>query len=395
MIDAFLKNHFPIVSCVRNFFFPLLMLLLKPKISRHNIFFKKVTFWSRMSEAVSYNIKQEYCEQNLNYAGSNEIKDPVPNSEIKIIDYQIISDRGEDRLVFDLINAPPSHANALRRTLLSSVPSIAIDVVGMLDNTGVMPDEVLCHRLGLIPINFDPHFLEFPEEGNPIGDDSNDEKRVLLFGLHVKGGEGPAPDLSNVDASMEGELPPIYIPGSLEEPGVVLSSHLIWMPFEGQIEAFKDAKCLPAPLHDDIPLTKIIPGQEIHLYCRAIKGIGSDHAKFQPVCTAFYRLVPNIKIYTEDREEQEEISKKCHVGVFEFEGNGEFKVNERKCTSCRECIRDPMVGQFIDLGKKANHYEFTVESVGVQTAPELVGEALQIIANRCDELTYAIAEATQ
>ena len=354
-----------------------------------------MTDWSKMSEEVSFNIKQEYCEQNLNYPGSSEIHDPVPKSKIEIINYEVISDRGEDRLVFDLIDTPPSHANALRRTLLSSVPSVAIDIVGMLNNTGVMPDEVLCHRLGLVPINFDPHFLEFPEEGNPIGDESNDEKRVILFGLHVKGGEGPAPDLSNVDASMEGELPPIYIPGTLQEPGEVLSSHLVWMPFEGQMEAFKDAKNFPMPLHDDIPLTKIIPGQEIHLYCRAIKGIGSDHAKFSPVCTAFYRLVPSVKVYTDDQEDLEHIKDSCHVGVFEIDGNGKFQINERKCTSCRECIRHNQTKEFVQLGKKANHYEFTVESVGVQPAYQLVQEALEIIAHRCDELKEAIAAATQ
>ena len=351
-----------------------------------------------MSEEVSYIAKEEYCEQNLSVAGATEIHEAVPQSSIQIISYEKLSDKGEDRLVFDLVNAPASHANALRRTLLSSVPSVAIDVVGMLNNTGVMPDEVLCHRLGLVPINFDPHFLEFPEEGKPIQDDSNDTSRVLLFGLHVKGGEGPEPDLSQVDASMENELPPIYIPGTLENPGVVMSSHLIWMPFEGQVEQFKDAKNYPEPLHPDIPLTKIIPGQEIHLYCRAIKGIGSDHAKFQPVCTAFYRLVPDIKVNTEGKDVQKKLQKlvdTCHVGVFSFDANGEFNIDERKCTTCRECIRNVSLAKRVQLGKKANHYEFTVESVGVQTAPELVKEALEIISNRCDQLKEAIDAATQ
>jgi DNA-directed RNA polymerase I and III subunit RPAC1 len=351
-----------------------------------------------MSEDVSFIVKEEYCEQNLSVAGATEIREAVPNSSIQIISYEKITEKGEDRLVFDLLNAPASHANALRRTLLSSVPSVAIEVVGVLNNTGVMPDEVLCHRLGLVPINFDPHLVEFPEIDNPIQDDSNDSSRVLLFGLHVKGGEGPEPDLSNVDASMENELPPIYIPGSLESPGVVTSAYLVWMPFEGQVEQFKDAKNLPAPLYDDIPLTKIIPGQEIHLYCRAIKGIGSDHAKFQPVCTAFYRLIPDVKVDTEGKDAKKKLQRlvdTCHVGVFSFDSKGEFNIDERKCTTCRECIRNPTLAKRVRLGKKANHYEFTVESVGVQSAPELVREALEIISNRCDQLKEAVDDAIQ
>jgi DNA-directed RNA polymerase I and III subunit RPAC1 len=52
---------------------------------------------------------------------------------------------------------------------------------------------------------------------------------------------------------------------------------------------FPDQKTFPdvIPLYDDILLTKILPGQEIHLYCRAINRIGSDHAKFSHVAIAF------------------------------------------------------------------------------------------------------------
>ena len=38
-------------------------------------------------------------------------------------------------------------------------------------------------------------------------------------------------------------------------------------------------------------------GMEIELHCH--KGIGKDHAKFSPVCTAFYRLLPIIKLHKE------------------------------------------------------------------------------------------------
>ncbi|EAY04893.1 RNA polymerase Rpb3/Rpb11 dimerization domain containing protein [Trichomonas vaginalis G3] len=333
-----------------------------------------------------FSVQEKYCQQ---IPGASEIHDPVPQSKIEIISYEQLAETGEDRLVFDLTNAPASHANALRRTLLASVPSIAIELVGMLDNTGVMPDEVLCHRLGLIPINADPSLLDYPKQ--KIEDKSSDPNEVLLFGLHVIGGRGPTPDLSNVDASMEENLPPTYIDGSIENPGEILSSHLVWMPYEGQREKFGNV----APLHADIPITKILPGQTIHLYCRAIKGIGSDHAKFQPVCTAFYRLVPSIQVKDEinsSEKKQQKLISKCPMGVFDIEDSKLVVRSPRKCTTCRECIRNPSLAHYVSLGKEANHYEFTVESVGVRPAYVLVKEALQILQNRCDEFTEVITD---
>ena len=54
--------------------------------------------------------------------------------------------------------------------------------------------------------------------------------------------------------------------------------------------------------HDDFNITFMFcfrprQGMEIELHCH--KGIGKDHAKFSPVCTAFYRLLPIIKLHKE------------------------------------------------------------------------------------------------
>ena len=44
----------------------------------------------------------------------------------------------------------------------------------------------------------------------------------------------------------------------------------------------------------DILLLKLRPGQEIEVECHAVKGIGKTHAKWSPVATAFYRLLPEV-----------------------------------------------------------------------------------------------------
>ena len=342
-------------------------------------------------EESGYQLKEDAVvrtEFNVEYGS-------VPESSIRIINYERLSDEPghyEDRLVFDLINAPASHANALRRTLLSRVPSVAIEGVGILDNTGVMPDEILCHRLGLLPIAVNPGKLDYPAHPSDVCDSYNDPGRVLLFGLNIICGEGPEANYEGARSDWEGSLPPCYT----GPDGMVYSKDLVWLPFPGQEEIFPEGV---RPLHLDIPLTQLRPGQQIHLYCRAIKGIGADHAKFSPVCTAFYRLVPIVEL-TQPRIfgiKASYIHSVCHQGVFDLEDGVLKVVDPRNCTSCRECIRENEENKdgknqpLIKLGKQLGVYEFTVESVGVHPAPVLVEEAFAILALRCEEIIGKIS----
>lgn len=69
---------------------------------------------------------------------------------------------------FDLIGVPPAFANAFRRLMLSEVPSMAIEKVMIKNNTSIIQDEVLAHRLGLIPLKADPRLFEYRPQGNLI-----------------------------------------------------------------------------------------------------------------------------------------------------------------------------------------------------------------------------------
>lgn len=61
-----------------------------------------------------------------------------------------------DRIEFDLVGLDASIANALRRTLMAEVPTVAIESVYVWNNTSIVVDEVLSHRLGLVPLKVDP-----------------------------------------------------------------------------------------------------------------------------------------------------------------------------------------------------------------------------------------------
>jgi DNA-directed RNA polymerase alpha subunit len=46
------------------------------------------------------------------------------------------------------------------------------------------------------------------------------------------------------------------------------------------------------PVHDDIVLAKLRPGQRIEFEAHCRRGVGKDHTKYSPVATASYRLLP-------------------------------------------------------------------------------------------------------
>ncbi|CDJ56202.1 DNA-directed RNA polymerases I and III subunit RPAC1, putative [Eimeria maxima] len=94
---------------------------------------------------------------------------------------------------------------------------------------------------------------------------------------------------------------------------------LVWIPFsERQKQKFINDP--PHPVHPDILITKLRPGQEIELYGYLEKGLGKTHAKWSPVATAVYRLEPEFVFNTPIKgEEAKELKELCPMGVFDIE----------------------------------------------------------------------------
>ena len=62
----------------------------------------------------------------------------------------------------------------------------------------------------------------------------------------------------------------------------------------------------------------------------------------------------------------------------------------RKCTMCRECIRHPGWQHLVELRRKNEHFEFSVESAGQFPAAMIVKRALRVLARKCSTVVAAL-----
>jgi DNA-directed RNA polymerase I and III subunit RPAC1 len=236
----------------------------------------------------------------------------------------------ENEMEFDMVGIDAAIANAFRRILLSEVPTMAIEKVFMYNNTSIIQDEVLAHRLGLIPIHANPDKFDYPSASDDTKEGEGGEKDTIVFTLNVKCSKNPRVPRGATN------------PDDLYLHSKVTSADLKWTPIGRQPEMFRTDDI--RPVHDDILIAKLRPGQEINLKAICVKGIGQDHAKFSPVCTASYRLLPEIVLTEPVLGDRAERLATCFspgvIVVDEMDGVKQAKVaNPRLDTCSREVLR--------------------------------------------------------
>lgn len=93
----------------------------------------------------------------------------------------------DDYAKFELRDTDASVANALRRVMISEVPTIAIDLVEIEVNSSVLNDEFLAHRLGLIPLTSERAMsMRFSRDCDACDGDGQCEFCSVEFHLRAK-----------------------------------------------------------------------------------------------------------------------------------------------------------------------------------------------------------------
>ncbi|CAH6720712.1 DNA-directed RNA polymerases I and III subunit RPAC1 [[Candida] jaroonii] len=273
---------------------------------------------------------------------------------------------------FDLINIDTSIANAFRRIMIAEVPSVAAETIYIFNNTSVIQDEVLSHRIGLIPLKVDPDVLTWVDPSLDEKDRHTDENTIVLS-LDVTCTHNPNAPEGSTD------------PKELYRNAHIYAKDLKFEPQGRQIEIFKGRPVVAAD--PDILLAKLRPGQEIHLRAHCILGVGSDHAKFSPVSTASYRLMPVIDIKEPITGQEAKKFQKCFPsGVIGIKNDQAVVENPRKDTVSREVLRHPEFEGKVKLGRKRDHFIFNVESTGAMPPDEIFIKSIRVLKSKADQL---------
>jgi DNA-directed RNA polymerase subunit D len=150
---------------------------------------------------------------------------------------EIVS-KDERKISIKLKGIPLQYANALRRLCLNGIPVFAIDTVDVIENSSVLPDEGLAHRLGLVPLKTDLSRFNEPAKCDCQSETGCSNCKVML----------------------------VLDSGDTDVSKAVLTDELT------------SEDDLVKPISDKIPIVQLAPGQRVKVECYARLGRGTTGA---------------------------------------------------------------------------------------------------------------------
>lgn len=252
--------------------------------------------------------------------------------------------------------ASTSFMNALRRTLTMEVPSLAIEDVTIYDNKSALFDEVIAHRLGMLPVPTDPTlFAGWDPDAEPV---------------EVEEGEEP-------DEADEG--PQVLYTLTYEGPGTVHAEDL-------QPATEDESMRIADP---EVPIVKLGQDQRLMLEATATLGRGRDHSKWQPVVAAGYRQIPTLEVDGPlglDEEEAQELASRAPEDAISFDGD-EVEVHDE--VEAHDFLYN--VGTRYDLdnvefGQREDAFVFQFETDGSLSPKQALREAIRILMGKLESV---------
>lgn len=315
-----------------------------------------------------------YTKYPGNYHGFSDewnLLEFINKTKVEIVSYE----NGRE-LELDIIGIGPAIANAYRRIMIAEVPTMAIEHVFIYNNTSVIQDEMLSHRLGLIPIKADPTLFSWKPPG--LGPENTSREHTLVFKLRAK-----CKLIDSCDPDTSGRREDLY------KDYKVFSGHLKWEPLKEQETRVSEVK----PVYKKILLAKLSGKQEIDFKLHAIKGIGRDHAKFSPVATVSYRLMPAIRLTSKiSGEAAERLKESFSEGVIELTGKERIArvSNARLDSGSRNIFRQADLKDKVVYDLKKDHFIFRIESTGCIPAIDIFLQSCSILESKCQYFLEAL-----
>lgn len=253
------------------------------------------------------------------------------SQKIANLTFNDISD--EFNIHFELHDAHPSLANAIRRMILSDVETIGFRTeplenseINIIKNTSSLHNEFLLHRIGMIPVNYDDVDNYNPDRYRYIINVTNDTSQIK---------EVTTKDFQVIDTEMNDG-----------EGGIVNSED--FFPKNQETGEY-------------ILITKLKPnlegmGETIHLEGKAIKSSGSENARWQPTSCVVYS---NKIDQTKAKKALEEFLEKKKIEYADtFADNREKLENEFNISEIERYY-------ITDDRDTPSVFNFNIESVGI------------------------------
>lgn len=247
-------------------------------------------------------------------------------------------EKSENKVSFILAGTTFPFANALRRIMVEEVPTMAIEEVEFRSNTSILYDEIVAHRLGLLPLKTDIKSYYLPEKCKCKG--AGCARCQLKMTLKSKENIVHASEIKSKDPKIK-------------------------------------------PVYPNTPIVKLLKGQKIELEAIASLGKGKDHAKFSPGLI-FYKYKPDIEVGKVKNPDA--IVQICPVNVFEKKGD-RLVVNKNNLMKCHLCQACTDLDPNIKLIESDEDFVFNIEAWGQLSCKEIVITAADIFQEKLDEFS--------
>jgi len=244
------------------------------------------------------------------------------------------------KAVLKIEDTKPYFVNSLRRIMISELPKLAVDDVVIYDNTSALFDEIISHRLGMVPIPTDLSLLTFRDKC-------------------VCKGKGCPNCTVRYTLSKEGE-------------GTVYSGDL------------QPAEKSWAIIEDKIPIVELYGDQRLILEVEAVLGRGRDHAKWQAVQAPGYRMETTIEFDKKRTGDVKEFVNKLPKDFVEIKGN-KLELKDNTKLPILESFIDKENLDFLTIKRNTAKVIFSFETDGSFSAKDVILESAKILEKKYAE----------
>lgn len=250
----------------------------------------------------------------------------------------------EDEMEFSLSDSNPAFANAIRRVAMREVPVMAIEEVEFEVNDSAMYDEMMAHRLALVP-------LRTPLKG---------------YVLPTECG------------CREGRCPKCSVSLTLKRdgPATVMSSDL------------KSADEEVVPVSGSIPIIRLEEGQRLELTAYARLGLGKEHAKWQPGLVA-YKYMPIFELEKKACDGCGACVKACPPNLIELVEKKPVVRDLVLCTMCKGC-QEACPPKAIRIRGDPTRFIFRIESMGFIPPERILLKAVEVLEGKFEEFVKRV-----